>query len=210
MRTSSPQPTSGFTLIEVMVGLLVLSIGLLGIAGLQIKAKQATSDATQRTAAAMLANEIIERMRANPGEVDNKYLIALDSAITATNTQNAAGDNFGTFAPDNDQCIDSASACTTANIALFDLKAWHNDLQGASELLNGVNTGGLVQPAACITTTAAGSGDYQLHIAWRGKTKLANPTISTCGENTGFYDDVAGDNVYRRLIVIPFRISQVL
>ena len=55
----------GFTLIEVLFTLLIFSIGLLAVAGLQTISKKANYDALQRTTASMLANDIIERMRAN-------------------------------------------------------------------------------------------------------------------------------------------------
>lgn len=57
--------TRGFSLIEVLVALLVLSIGLLGLAMLQVQGMQANSDAYFRTQATVLAYDLIDRMRAN-------------------------------------------------------------------------------------------------------------------------------------------------
>jgi type IV pilus assembly protein PilV len=56
---------SGFTLIEALVALVVLSIGLLGVAGMQIAGLQANQSAASRTQASYLADDIIDRMRAN-------------------------------------------------------------------------------------------------------------------------------------------------
>jgi type IV pilus assembly protein PilV len=55
----------GFTLIETLVAVLVLSIGLLGIAALQLTSLQSNSTATQRSQATFLAYDIVDRMRAN-------------------------------------------------------------------------------------------------------------------------------------------------
>lgn len=55
----------GFTLLELLVALLVLSFGLLGMAGLQATGLRNNNNALQRTHASVLALDIIERMRAN-------------------------------------------------------------------------------------------------------------------------------------------------
>lgn len=56
---------NGATLIEVLVALLLLSIGLLGVAGLQINALQVNRGAHVRSQASVLAYYIADRMRAN-------------------------------------------------------------------------------------------------------------------------------------------------
>ncbi|MCH7671173.1 MAG: type IV pilus modification protein PilV, partial [Proteobacteria bacterium] len=53
-------------MIEVLVTLLLVSIGYLGIAGLETIAKKINFGSLQRTAAVILAHDIVERMRANP------------------------------------------------------------------------------------------------------------------------------------------------
>ncbi len=68
---------SGFTLVETLVAVLVLSIGLLGIAALQLSSLRSNSTATQRTQATFLAHDIIDRMRANRRAAvnDSAYLL---------------------------------------------------------------------------------------------------------------------------------------
>jgi len=56
---------TGFSLLEVLITILVLSIGLLGFAGLQAQSLRTNNSASQGSAATALANEIINRMRAN-------------------------------------------------------------------------------------------------------------------------------------------------
>lgn len=56
---------SGFTLLEVLVAMLVLSIGLLGLAGLMASSMRNNLSASNRTQATWMAYDIIDRMRAN-------------------------------------------------------------------------------------------------------------------------------------------------
>ena len=57
--------TRGFTLVEALVALVVLSIGLLGVAALQLSSLQSNSSAASRSQATLLAYEVVDRMRAN-------------------------------------------------------------------------------------------------------------------------------------------------
>lgn len=58
-------PQQGATLIEVLVAIIVLSIGLLGMAGLQAASVQSNYSAYYRSQATILASDIADRMRAN-------------------------------------------------------------------------------------------------------------------------------------------------
>ena len=175
----------GFSLLEVLISMVVLSIGLLGIAGLQATSKRTSYEALQRTTAVMLTRDIIERMRTNPDQ------IAAYSGTVNENTAIAHND-----------C--SAATCTPVQLAAYDLFEWQQAILGANELSDtGVNTGGLVSPVGCITVAAAcTSCSVTVAIAWRGMTKLSDPTVDTCGNASGNYDDTAGDNVFRRVIAI--------
>src|SRR5262249_23001163 len=85
---SAPQlqsPTArGFTLVEVLVTLVVMSIGLLGLAALQLTSLKANHGSATRTQAVYLAYDIIERMRANPTATSaHGYDIAIGAVGTA-------------------------------------------------------------------------------------------------------------------------------
>lgn len=75
----------GFTLIEVLVALVVLSIGLLGVAGMQLVGLRGNLSAASRTQASYLADDILDRMRANyvaargPGV---EYNVAMGATLT--------------------------------------------------------------------------------------------------------------------------------
>jgi type IV pilus assembly protein PilV len=59
------QKQSGFSLIEVLVTMVIISFGMLGIAGVIINGLKNNNSSYARTQASILANDIIDRMRAN-------------------------------------------------------------------------------------------------------------------------------------------------
>lgn len=65
MRSPRRAASGGFTLIEVLVAIVVLSLGLLAMAGLQAVSLSNNKDAYQRTVATLLSYSIVDAMRAN-------------------------------------------------------------------------------------------------------------------------------------------------
>lgn len=179
---------AGFSLLEVLVAVVVLGIGLTAVASIQMTSKRANFEAVQRATAAMLTQDIIERMRVNPGEL-------------AAYTNGGAGLTLTGTTIANQNC---AGGCTPAQLAQFDLFQWEQALSGVTEQAGGQNTGGLTLPTACISgPVGGGSGVYTIAIAWRGLNRLSNPTADNCGATSGLYDsDTPNDNVFRRLIVV--------
>jgi len=81
----------GFTLLEVMIALLVLSIGLLGLAALQTSALRTGQMADMRTRAVHAAADMVERMRANPaGTAAGQYEIARNRVARDTSATGTA------------------------------------------------------------------------------------------------------------------------
>jgi len=67
---------NGFSLIEVLVTMLIISVGLLGMVALQLNALKQNQNALQLTTSTLLANEITDRMRANQtAAADGNYNI---------------------------------------------------------------------------------------------------------------------------------------
>ncbi|WP_312358491.1 type IV pilus modification protein PilV [Stutzerimonas balearica] len=64
--------SNGFSLIEVMVTLVLATIGILGMVAMQGRSIQYTQDAVQRNAAVMLTSDLLEIIRANPTEIFQK------------------------------------------------------------------------------------------------------------------------------------------
>jgi len=85
MRTSmyrASRQQRGFTLLEVLIALLVLSIGLLGLAALQTTGLRSNQMASMRTLVSQFAYDITDRMRVNPAGVANdEYVIARTTAV---------------------------------------------------------------------------------------------------------------------------------
>ncbi len=80
---------SGFTLLEVMVAMVVLSIGLLGLAGLMASSMRNNQSAYHSTQATWFAYDILDRMRANrTAALASGYLAAnaLGSRATCSTT----------------------------------------------------------------------------------------------------------------------------
>jgi len=73
--SSQKKRQGGFTLIEAMVALMILSIGMVGLAYLQATGMRLTSTSNTRTQAAILAADLMDRIRshgyANIGDFDN-------------------------------------------------------------------------------------------------------------------------------------------
>jgi type IV pilus assembly protein PilV len=93
----------GFSMIEVLIALVVLGIGLLGLALLQTMNLRYTKSAQQRTQAINLASELLDTMRANRSEAA-AYL-----AITRT--------SFGSATPPAGGCVTYAALTSANNIA---------------------------------------------------------------------------------------------
>lgn len=76
----------GTTLVETLVALLVLSIGLLGVAALQVNALQTNHSANVRSQASVLAYDIADRMRANRNvALTGGYNVAFGATPTGSN-----------------------------------------------------------------------------------------------------------------------------
>jgi type IV pilus assembly protein PilV len=75
----------GFTLLEVLVAIVVLSSGMLGLAGLMASSLRNSHSAYQHTQAAWLAYDVIDRMRVNrPGAIATDYNIPMGTASSAS------------------------------------------------------------------------------------------------------------------------------
>ncbi|MDX1634642.1 MAG: type IV pilus modification protein PilV [Marinobacter sp.] len=72
----------GVSMIEVLVTAVVFSVGLLGVASLQIYGLKMNTNADIRTRATLLAGDIVERIRANPGQWD-QYNFGFDDCAQA-------------------------------------------------------------------------------------------------------------------------------
>jgi type IV pilus assembly protein PilV len=87
-RTMKRNGQSGVMLIEALIGILIFSIGILALLGMQATAMRATIDAKYRSEAAFLANEIIGVMWVNRANL-SQFATASCSSNTECNAWNA-------------------------------------------------------------------------------------------------------------------------
>lgn len=113
-----PQHPKGFTLIEVLIAVSILTVGLLGLVSLQAIALRYNHQSLQLSTATQLANEMADRMRANPAGVKtNKY-----DTITAK--------------PATDPGCNAAHPCNPMQLATHDAFEWYTEI---SQLLTAGN-----------------------------------------------------------------------
>jgi len=134
---SSVKSSKGFTLIEILVSIIIISIGLLGVAGLQTVTLRQNYNSHLLTQASFQANDMIERMRANMvGVKDGAY------------------DNV-TGAESNPSCFPN---CTPDQLAQYDANVWMTTTKSA---LNDGGTGNVTG------TVASNADDtFTIDIKW--------------------------------------------
>ena len=91
------------SLVEVLVSVVIMSVGILGVAGIQVVSLQQNRSSIFRAEALQLANDILDRMRANP-------------------LQNYAGVNFNATPPGNTIC--TAADCSPLQMRDYDIAQW--------------------------------------------------------------------------------------
>ena len=107
---------SGFSLVEVLITLVIMSVGMLGIAGLYVQSMQAGRTSMFRHHAVTLAGDVADRIRANPTAG-----AAYGHAANATGTDN--------------NCVTGGIDCNPASMAGHDIFLWQT--QADDTLPNG-------------------------------------------------------------------------
>lgn len=98
----------GLTLIEILVALTVLSVGLLGLAGMQTASVKFSTSAYQRTQATALAYDLVDRMRGNRlAALNGDYNVAFEDPVPAC----GAFDGSGTLRDQDIAAWRNAMAC---------------------------------------------------------------------------------------------------
>ena len=142
-RLSLSRVQRGFSIVEAMVALLVLSVGMLGIAGLYVTTLRASGSALYRTQAVNFAADMADRIRANP---------------TAGNAYAAA--------PGDNNCAEG-SACSPAQLAADDVFRWQ---QQVAAFLPDDNDAGLPQ-TEIIVNGANVPRTYEIRVRWAEPTE---------------------------------------
>jgi type IV pilus assembly protein PilV len=168
----------GFTLIEVLITIVILAVGLLGLALMQMTSLSNQLESYQRAQAMLSLEDMANRIRVN--------------SVAARAGDYPDGDQYGLL--DEEACEDPAILDDPAidDSAERDLCYWNTALAGSGITLAGTNTnvGGLVGARGCIENIdGSGDGDLiiRLTIAWQGTVATVAPA-SVCGKDA-FGDD---------------------
>ncbi len=141
--------SQGFTLIEVLVSIVILSVGVLGITGLQLKGLDANRNALMRVEASQLISDLIDRIEVNGSTTYGPVSLG-DAPMAATDC--------------------TISDCTPAQMATYDTSQWLCSVNStaadgtpysACEALN--VTGSLPLGQASITLVG---DEYDIKVRW--------------------------------------------
>jgi type IV pilus assembly protein PilV len=141
-----PQRACGFSMLEVLVALLVLSVGLLGLAALQTMGLKFNTQSYQRTQAVLNAYDIIDRIRANPNGI-----------LTAGYDDIGKDDAVPTL---------PTCPCSPAQMANYDIAQWKTSLTGVLTQGKGAVCRGTLNAAMDTCTVVPGSTRFQVGIEW--------------------------------------------
>ena len=187
--TKAMLPQCGLTLIEVLITVVILLIGLLGMAVLLASGQKAETEAYQRAQALVLLQDMATRINANRA-------VAPCYAITDA----GQGEPFlGTGSVLAPACGLGSPAAYT--LAVQDLNDWNALLLGATETLDGDRAGTLTGARGCVTRDAA-TDTYTITVAWQGLVATDEPD-DPCG--AGAY---GGDGL-RRVVSTVVRIADL-
>ncbi len=131
--------SKGFSLIEVLIALIIMSVGMLGIAGLYVQSMQAGRTSMLRHHAVNLASDIADRIRANP----------------------TAGASYIAGAGTDNNCVAQGVDCSIAQMAAHDIFLWQ---QQAAEFLPAMADGS--QQVIVAFDAAVTPPTYTITVRW--------------------------------------------
>jgi type IV pilus assembly protein PilV len=174
----APHREGGFTMLEVLITIVIVALGLLGVAGLQARMQLAEVESYQRAQALVLLEDIVARINANR----KNAMAYVTAAPVGTGTDEAS--------------------CAGLTGAELDLCAWNSALLGAAETSAGENRGAMIGARGCIDNTeAVMPREFLVSVVWQGMTPTAAPTATACG--AGQY----GNEATRRAVTARVKIG---
>ena len=154
--------STGFSLIEVMVALVITSVGLLGLAKMESLAISSTNVAGSRSIAAIEASSLAAAMHANPGYWAGGFAPPVTTV--------SAANNFSAAAP----CLTpGTSSCAPAAMASYDLQQWAIALQAVLP--------GYFATITCTTTVSNIPVTCTIQIQWTENAVAANSSQGNIG-----------------------------
>lgn len=189
-----PGRQRGVTLIEALVAAIILAIGVLGIVSLLALSKVSQHEAVQRVRAVALGNDLLERIRRNPGAASN-YHTGFNAPLGDSSIEEEPGD-----------CT-PGSACTPAQVSARDLWLWEQSVDGTLVTVTNEgetrNTAGMRNLRGCVAFTAdagkTNTGMVDVVLQWQGMRESTDAVVAD-GDVCG--GEEAGSDDFRRQVVI--------
>jgi type IV pilus assembly protein PilV len=170
----------GFTMIEVMVTVLLLSIGLLGMLGMQTRASAAEFESYQRGQAIALARDMQARLLSARGIVPGYLNPAISSADGSVWVGNGSG--AATYVDANGNCPQPIAG-DLASFAAAQACAWGRDLQGAAMTDSAGPVGAMVGARGCLIRVEPPQqnalADLYVVIVWQGIEQRNDPAADS-------------------------------
>jgi type IV pilus assembly protein PilV len=165
-KTRTGNHATGFGLVEALAAVLVLAIGVVGFAALQVRSMQTSGDSYYRTQAMAIAQDLAERYRAN----------SLDAAAVT------AYRNTNNWPPVNTTAVTAApTGCMTGNCTATQMAAF--DIAGARFSAATMLPQGLIRMENCLA-----SDKLCIYVAWDGLLPTAGgPPNGQCVNSAGIY-----------------------
>lgn len=186
-RPSNPRRQRGISLIEVLITIIILAVGLLGLAGLQSRLQLSEMEGYQRAQAMILLEDMANR-------------IAVNRSAAATYVTTAA-------TPIGTTVADCPVAVATRKEQ--DVRDWCLALRGAAEKTGTTNMGAMIGGRGCIESLP--NNEYLVTVAWQGMGPVSAPPASVkCGAN--LYDTAGTQCVSdrcRRVVTTLVRVAKL-
>ena len=163
------KPANGFTLIEVLVTMFVMTIGLLGIAGIQSNSIKDGLDNAKRSQVMWLVTELVERARANPAGQATGYNRTIDINDCGTVPAKQCSDNGAG---------DAATNCSPNETAAFDVWEVFCGNAEADVIANAGDSLNLNALTMGCAGTCTDTSDLTVSISWVSKAVADSSTLS--------------------------------
>lgn len=176
---------SGFSLLEILVSIIILAIGLLGLAGLQTKANMIEMEAYQRSIALQLVKDMASRVSSS-----REFLDALQAAT--------AGEVFGA-----NTTLDSGACTNPGTTALRQVCEWHSILSGAAATVGSASIGAPIGMRGCViedTQTTTALREFVVVGVWQGITPTASPADGLPGAECDPDEEFGGTGLRRAIV----------
>ncbi len=186
----------GSSLLEVLVSIVIVALGLLGLAGLQAKMQVADMEAYQRTQAILLVEDMANRILANKSRQCD-YTDECGGGIQLLGT--------GESPVQPDECVEVAANPANTFRQRLDYCEWSNSLKGSAETISDENVGAMIGAKGCIKATGTLTGAEWSHVivtvVWQGASPTkAPPANVTCGADAYNGSCPSGDDRCRRYV----------